>query len=231
VTRPPSATPPPGGTSRLQSVTIAGPAGALEGLLQEHEGRAAALVALVCHPHPLYGGTMHNKVVHRVASVIHELGATVLRFNFRGAGKSEGHHDKGAGELEDARAALAWLRARHPEARAWIGGFSFGSWIAARLAVEAPPIERMILVAPPVQRSGFDGLADSPIPKLVVQGTRDDVCPLDALWPVYRGWSEPKDLRLIEGATHFFDRQLGDLAETLLEALRGPASESTSSKT
>ena len=93
-------------TSRLIAVTVAGPAGPLEGLLQERDGGAPAITALLCHPHPLYGGTLHNKVVHRLAATLHELGVAVLRFNFRGVGKSAGTHGRGEGELEDARAAL-----------------------------------------------------------------------------------------------------------------------------
>ncbi|MBI3539905.1 MAG: alpha/beta fold hydrolase [Candidatus Eisenbacteria bacterium] len=217
--------PPPRGaaTSRLQTLAIAGPAGALEALLHEHEGREPAIVALVCHPHPLYGGTMHNKVVHRVAATLHELGAAVLRFNFRGAGKSEGLHDEGAGELDDARAALAWLGARHPRARRWVAGFSFGAWIAARLAASERSVERLVMVAPPVQRSDFDLLREAAVPKLALQGTHDEVCPPAALEAAFATWAEPKALRRIEGGTHFFDRQLGDLADALRDALGGPA--------
>ena len=103
--------------SRLVPVELDGPAGRIEGLLQEREGVAPEEIALVCHPHPLYGGTLHNKVTHRVAATLHARGATVLRFNFRGVGKSEGVHDRGRGELQDALALLDWLKRRHPGAR------------------------------------------------------------------------------------------------------------------
>lgn len=208
-------------SSRLARVTIPGPAGALEGVLQEHRGGPPAFVAVVCHPHPLYGGTMHNKVAHRVASALHELGATVLRFNFRGVGHSEGTHDQGRGELDDARAALHWVRDRHPHARQWLAGFSFGSWIAARLAAGEAGVDELILIAPPVTRSGFQVLKSSAVPKLVVQGTADDVCPLEALEAQYPGWAEPKRLVTIEGAGHFFDRRLAPLGEAIVEAM-GP---------
>src|SRR5512142_11386 len=115
----------------IESLLLDGPAGGLEAILEEPEDAEPTEVALVCHPHPLYGGTLHNKVVHRVASSLHALGLTVLRFNFRGAGQSAGRFDRGEGELADARAALAFLRARHPGARVWVAGFSFGAWIAA----------------------------------------------------------------------------------------------------
>jgi uncharacterized protein len=205
--------------SRLVPLSIAGPAGRLEALIQEHEARDHAIAALVCHPHPLYGGTMHNKVVHRAASVLHALGAAALRFNFRGAGQSAGQHDRGEGELEDARAALAFLTQRHPRARRWLAGFSFGAWIAARLAVAETGIERLILIAPPVLSSSFAGLDSLAIPKLVLQGTEDDICPPAALREQFGGWAEPKKLVEVPGATHFFDRQLGALAEAMHDAL------------
>lgn len=209
-----------GGASRLVAMTLPGPAGALEGLLQEHEGVTPPIAALVCHPHPLYGGTLHNKVVHRVASTLHGLGAGVLRFNFRGAGASEGIHDRGVGELDDARAALGALRERWPEARLWIAGFSFGSWIAARLAASEPGTERVILVAPPIPTSSFETMRTARVRKLVIQGTRDEVCPIERLEQEFPSWAEPKELVRIEGASHFFDRQLAALGEALARSLR-----------
>lgn len=206
-------------TSRLVPVSIDGPAGRLEALLQEREARDHSLVALVCHPHPLYGGALHNKVVHRAASVLHALGAAVLRFNFRGVGASGGRFDRGEGELEDARAALAFVAGRYPGARRWIAGFSFGAWIAARLAAAERGIEQLILIAPPVATSNFDVLETMAVPKLILQGTSDDICPRDRLHAVWPRWAEPKHLIEIPGATHFFDRQLGPLADAMHEAL------------
>lgn len=206
-------------SSRLREVTLDGPAGALEGLLQERDAHDHTLAAVVCHPHPLHGGTFHNKVVHRMASVLHELGAAVLRFNFRGVGGSAGVHDEGVGELEDARAALRWMEARHPAARLWLAGFSFGSWVAARLAASEPRVERVILVAPPVATSDFSAMRTSAIPKLVIQGTQDDLAPLAALEAGFPTWADPKTLVRVEGATHFFDRRLADLGDALRGAL------------
>lgn len=202
-------------SARLRGVTLEGPAGPLEGLLQERDAHDHAWTAVVCHPHPLHGGTLHNKVVHRVASVLHELGAAVLRFNFRGVGGSAGGFDRGEGELEDARTAFRWMEARYPVARREIAGFSFGSWVAARLAASEPTVERAILIAPPVATSDFSILRTAAVPKLVIQGTRDDLCPAAALEPVFPTWAEPRTLIRVEGATHFFDRQLGDLADAL----------------
>jgi alpha/beta superfamily hydrolase len=214
--------------SRLQTVTFAGPSGALEGLVLEREAHDHTLAAIVCHPHPLYGGTLHNKVVHRVASVLHGLGGAILRFNFRGVGASEGRFDGGGGELEDARAALAWMRARYPSARRWAAGFSFGAWVAARLAASESDVERVILVAPPVATEDFSVLRQAAMPKLVVQGMNDDLCTPAALDQAFPGWAEPKTILRVEGATHFFDRQLGALAEVLHQALAGSAGGATS---
>lgn len=220
--------PDPEPVTRLQPIVLEGPAGPLEALLQEREGEEPAVTALVCHPHPLYGGTLHNKVVHRVAATLHAGGAAVLRFNFRGAGRSAGHFDGGDGEVEDARAALAFLRARHPGARRWVAGFSFGSWIAARFALTEREVERLILIAPPVVRSNFDMLRSRSIPKLVIQGTADEVCPIAALEAAYSNWAEPKELIRVVGASHFFDRQLGALAEALVQGLPELAKGATS---
>jgi alpha/beta superfamily hydrolase len=211
------------GATRLLPITLQGPAGALEALLQEHDGESPRLTAVVCHPHPLYGGTLNNKVVHRVASTLHALGAAVLRFNFRGVGHSVGRYDQGNGELEDARAAFRWLADRHPGARRWMAGFSFGSWIAARLAAEERSIERLILVAPPVLSSSFEVLHTLATPKLVLQGTADTMCPPDALEPEIRRWAKPCELVAIEGASHFFDRKLGELGDAITRSLGGAA--------
>jgi alpha/beta superfamily hydrolase len=203
--------------SQLLPLDLEGPAGRIEGLLQERAGSEPGFVALVCHPHPLYGGTLHNKVTHRVASAFHGLGAAVLRFNFRGVGKSEGAYDQGAGELDDARAAWAYMRERWPGARRWLAGFSFGSWIAARLGAELRDVERLLLVAPPIHRNDFSALRRATVDKRVIQGTADDVCTpglLQAEWPY---WAEPKRLVMVEGAGHFFDRKLDALAAAVGE--------------
>jgi hypothetical protein len=207
------------GASRLVELALSGPAGPLEALLQEPDGVPPRSAALVCHPHPLYGGTMHNKVVHRVATALHGLGAVTLRFNFRGVGTSAGRFDGGEGEREDARAALAWLRAHVPGAPLIVAGFSFGAWVAARLAAPGPDVGRLVLVAPPVASFDFGVLATSPIPKLVLQGTADAYCPPSALADQFPGWAEPKRLLEVEGATHFFDKRLAELSKALLEGL------------
>jgi len=207
--------------ARLATVTIDGPAGPLEAVLQERPGSETPVTAVVCHPHPLYGGTLHNKVVHRVAATYHALGVAVLRFNFRGVGQSAGRHDHGAGELEDARAAYEWMRARYPGARRWLAGFSFGSWIAARLAADTPDLEQVTLVAPPVHSSPFDVLRRATVPKNVVQGAADEVCPLAKLQAEFPYWADPKRLVVVDGASHFFDRMLEPLGDAVRSLVAG----------
>ena len=209
-----------GVVARLLPLTLEGQAGPIEALLQERQEHDDTLTAVVCHPNPLFGGTMHNKVVHRVTSTLHGLGAAVLRFDFRGVGKSAGVHDRGEGELADARVALAFLRERYPGARRWVAGFSFGSWVASRLAASEPDVERLILIAPPVHTQTFEEMRTSPVPKLVVQGMADVTCKPENLAAVFPQWAEPRRLMKVEGATHFFDRHLADLSNAILEGIR-----------
>jgi uncharacterized protein len=209
------------GASRLEALDLAGPAGRIEALLQECDSGPPLFAALVCHPHPLHGGTLNNKVVHRVASTMHDLGGTTLRFNFRGVGRSAGRFDGGVGELEDARAALGWLRERLPGAALRVAGFSFGAWVAARLAASEPAVGGLVLIGPPVAGADFASMRTATVPKLVIQGTSDELCPLSALTPEFATWAGPRRLETIEGATHFFDRRLGDLEKALREGMRG----------
>src|SRR5262245_45790678 len=139
---------------RIETHLIDGPVGALEALVEEPEDREPREACLVCHPHPLYGGTMHNKVVYRIARALRTSGSVVLRFNFRGVGKSQGVHDRGPGELEDARVALEWLRARYPGLPYAVAGFSFGARIAARLACQTAS-SRLIAVGFPTRRESL----------------------------------------------------------------------------
>ena len=207
--------------SRLLPLEIPGAAGNIEGLLQEYEGADHSLIAVVCHPHPLYGGTLHNKVAHRVASTLHTRGAAVLRFNFRGVGKSEGTHDRGRGELDDGLVVLETLRRRYPAAHVWVAGFSFGSWVASRMAAAESAVERLIMIAPPVHTQTFEEMRDSPVPKLVVQGTGDEICKPENLARVFPTWADPKRLVEVPGGSHFFDRQLTDLGSAIEQGLAG----------
>jgi alpha/beta superfamily hydrolase len=206
---------PPEPVSQLLPLHLEGPAGRIEGLLQIREGAEPGFVALVCHPHPLYGGTLHNKVTHRVAATLFARGGAVLRFNFRGVGTSAGVHDRGRGERDDALVALDWLRRRHPAAPAWVAGFSFGAWVASRVAASESAVSQLVMVAPGVHTQTFEEMRTCPVPKLVVQGTADDVCKPENLARVFPTWAEPKRLELVEGASHFFDRKLAELGAAL----------------
>jgi alpha/beta superfamily hydrolase len=214
-----SESPPNAGVARLVPFMLDGPAGPLEALLQEREGASHAITAVVCHPHPLYGGTMHNKVAHRVASALFSLDVAVLRFNFRGVGKSAGTYDQGQGELEDARCALRELERRFPNSRRWCAGFSFGSWVASRLAASEPSIERLLMIAPGVHTQTFEEMLTLTTPKVIVQGMGDEICRPENLLRVYPTWSEPKRLIEIAEASHFFDKQLAELGEAVVEGM------------
>lgn len=207
------------GAARLLPLELSGPAGRIEALLQEREGVAPEFVAVVCHPHPLYGGTLHNKVAHRLASTLFARGGAVLRFNFRGVGRSEGTHDRGRGERDDTLMLLEVMRRRHPAAPAWMAGFSFGSWVASRVAAAEPAVERLVMIAPPVHTQTFDEMRGSPVPKLVVQGTADEVCRPENLARVFPTWAGPKHLEEVSGASHFFDRQLAELGDAIARGL------------
>src|SRR5579863_6843271 len=199
---------------RIESLQIDGPAGRLEALLEEPEDGAPRESCLVCHPHPLFGGTMHNKVVYRIARGMRRAGAVVLRFNFRGVGASEGVHDQGVGEVEDARATLGFLRQRYPGIPYSMAGFSFGSRVIMKLgcSIEAPPPVRLIAAGFPTHRGRFDYLATCGIPKYFVQSTIDEHGPKEEIEAAFPWFAEPKHLRFIDADDHFFAGAL-DLLE------------------
>lgn len=205
---------------RIESNFIAGPAGRLESLLEEPEGRDPVEACLVCHPHPLFGGTMHNKVVYRIARGLRRAGCVVLRFNFRGVNLSEGTHDEGKGELEDARAALAFLRERYPALPYSVAGFSFGSRIALRLGctLAEPRPRRIIAAGFPTRIGHFDYLDSCSLPKYFIHSTNDIYGPKPELEAAYDRFSEPKKLQFIEAADHFFAGQL-DAFESAVTSL------------
>jgi uncharacterized protein len=201
---------------RIESHLIAGPAGKLEALLEEPEEGEPGEACLVCHPHPLYGGTMHNKVVYRIARGMRQAGAVVLRFNFRGVNQSEGEHAHGVGEIEDARAALAFLRARYPDLPYSMAGFSFGSRVITTLGCELGDALRLIAVGFPTRRGGtFDYLAHCRVPKYFVQSTNDEHGPRNELEAVFEWMAEPKRLEFSEAGDHFFAGALEALEEKI----------------
>jgi alpha/beta superfamily hydrolase len=187
---------------RIESLFIPGPAGRLEALLEEPDDTAPSETALVCHPHPQHGGTMHNKVVYRMARGLRSTGAVVLRFNYRGVNLSEGRYDDGEGELDDARAALDYLRARYPALPFTVAGFSFGSRIALRLGCGIA--RRVIAVGFPASYKDKASLDTCTTPRVFIQSTHDQFGSVAQIESIVAGLPEPKKLYLIEAQDHFF---------------------------
>jgi alpha/beta superfamily hydrolase len=200
---------------KLESLSIDGPAGQLEALLEEPDDQPARLAALVCHPHPLYGGTMHNKVVYRLARGLRRAGMVVLRFNFRGVGRSEGEHAHLTGEIEDARAALAFLRGRYPELPFALAGFSFGSRVITRLGCSMEGAQFLMAAGFPTRGWPVDYLATCAIPKIFIQSTHDEFGPRLDLEAAYAKFAGPKQIYWVEAADHFFAGSLEVLEETV----------------
>lgn len=202
---------------RIETLPIPGPAGRLEALLEINEEEPVQ-IALVCHPHPLYQGTMHNKVVYRTARAFRRAGAAVLRFNFRGVGSSEGVHDKGVGEVEDARACLNWLRERYPDLPYSLAGFSFGSRVIMQLGAtlsDDPPV-RLVPVGFPITRGNFGHTRECTVPRHFVISTNDEFCPMAEMEALFPSFPEPKTLTWIEAQDHFFAGGLDQLEEAVL---------------
>lgn len=200
-----------------EPASIAGPAGNLEALVETLPGAGAQAVGVICHPHPLHGGTMTNKVVHMLARAFNELGAVAVRFNFRGVGRSEGAYDEGRGETEDALAVLDWAALRWPARELWLAGFSFGGAVAIRAAVQRD-VKRLVTVAPAIRRVAVDVSTAAPTcPWLVVQGDQDDLVDArdTAQW-IERLPARPQ-LALLAGADHFFHGRLNDLRREVLD--------------
>lgn len=194
-----------------ERVNIAGPAGTIEAVVEAPEGDAAAF-AVVCHPHPLFGGTLDNKVVHTLARTFQELGTPTIRFNFRGVGGSGGVFAEGTGESDDADAVVEWGRQRWPGAALWLAGFSFGGAVAIRVA-DVKRAELLITVAPAVRRVPVDTSALPRCPWLIVQGDTDDVvAPAETQAWVAR-FAPQATVVLVPGAEHFFHGRLHDLKE------------------
>jgi hypothetical protein len=211
-------------------LTLAGPAGPLEALLDEPAyppasrdvapvvPRAAVVFA---HPHPQQGGTMHTKAVFQGAKGLTRIGCAVMRFNFRGVGASAGTFDEGAGEQADYRAVLDAVDARYPGVPIWAAGFSFGAWIALEAGAADPRVAVLIGVAPPVSRAAytFEHTLASTKPKFLIQGDLDEVCPLEDLWAFYAKLPDPKELVLIDGASHLFEGKTREVGEALADLL------------
>jgi alpha/beta superfamily hydrolase len=196
----------------LRHVDLHSSAGRLEALYRELQDPAA--VAVVCHPHPLGGGTLHNKVVFRAARGLENANVATVRFNFRGAGTSAGTHDNGEGEQDDVLTAIEWVKKKHPGLKIFAGGFSFGSWMASRVACELPEVFALFLIGTPVNKYDFGYLRHCEKPMLFIHGTEDehgDVEKLEQLVPTVRN----AESVIFTGADHFFTKQLDAVEETL----------------
>jgi uncharacterized protein len=201
-----------------QAATIAGPAGEIEARLENPlpDGARPEVVGIVCHPHPLHGGTMQNKVVHTLARAMQEGGAPTVRFNFRGVGASAGTYADGLGEVDDARAVIDWARSHWRSERLWLAGFSFGAAVALQAAIDSHP-DRLVTVAPPVGRLIAQSVARPACPWLIVQGDRDELvdCAAVQRWAASYAPRPPR-LLLMQDAEHFFHGRLAELRAGVL---------------
>lgn len=213
---------------------ILGPAGRLEAILDEpaerrgvsgdglvHAGVNGGIRAAVVfgHPHPQLGGTMHTKTVYQSAKALARIGCAVLRFNFRGAGRSDGTFDEGPGEMEDFRAGLDFMRARYPDSPLWAAGMSFGAWIALTVGANDPRVSLLLGIAVPVSKYDFDAVSTSTKTKCLIHGERDEVCPLKGVREFYARAVEPKELVVIDAADHLFDGKVSEVADAVEDLL------------
>ena len=213
---------------------IPGPAGPLEALLDEPAparrvnadgllengapaGPRAAVV--IGHPHPLHGGTMHTKAVYQTAKALARIGCAVLRFNFRSVGRSRGVFDEGRGEMDDFRAALDFVHARHPETPLWAAGMSFGSWVGLTVGAADPRVSTLIGLSMPVSTYDFEPFVQSAKAKFIIHGEFDELVPLKAVRELYARAEEPKEIIVIETANHLFDGKVGEVADAIEDLL------------
>ncbi len=209
------------GDIRVVTVDIPGQAGLLEGLINANTAVDPRAIAVLAHPLPTAGGTMHTKAVFHAAKALARIDVPVLRFNFRGVGRSPGSFSDGIGEQEDFRAALAFMMARYPDVtRVWCGGMSFGSWVSMAVGAADPQVTSLIGIACPVNKYDYSLVVSARKPAFLVHGERDELIPLKEIRTFYATLSEPKELVVIDGADHLFDgkaSEVGDALEDLLQ--------------
>ena len=212
---------------------IQGPVGRLEALLEMPAGRGVTndgLVAtgaadgiraavVVGHPHPQFGGTMHTKGVYHATKGLARIGCAVLRFNFRGVGKSEGVYGEGRGEQDDFRAALDVMTERFPGVPLWAGGMSFGSWVGLNVGAEDPRVSALLGIAAPVNKWDFSAVATSPKPKFFIHGELDEICGFREINAFYARAADPKELVIIDGSDHLFNGVVSEVADAVEELL------------
>jgi uncharacterized protein len=206
-----------------QAIAIPGPAGTIEARIEDPlaEGQARQVIGVVCHPHPLHGGTMQNKVVHTAARAMQEAGAATVRFNFRGVGASAGVYDNGVGELADALAVVDWARTHFDCETLWLAGFSFGAATALQAATRGAAPDRLVTIAPPVGRIIVEPMPRPDCPWLVVQGDQDELVDVELVRRWVAGYAPAPELAVLAGAEHFFHGRLNELRATVLSFVRG----------
>jgi alpha/beta superfamily hydrolase len=207
----------------MPEVIFPGPEGRLEGRYHPHKGKRDAPIAIILHPHPQFGGTMNNRVVYNLHYTFHNMGFNVLRFNFRGVGRSQGEYDQGIGELSDAASALDYLQSMNQNAKhCWVAGFSFGAWIGMQLLMRRPEISGFISVSPPANMYDFSFLAPCPASGLVINGLGDRVAPPQDTVNLVNKLHEQKGITVthqeVDGAGHFFEN---DHMDTLTGSVEG----------
>jgi alpha/beta superfamily hydrolase len=207
---------------RIESLFVAGPAGKLECLLEEPEDQHPREAVLICHPHPQHGGTMHNKVVYRIARGMRRAGFVVLRFNYRGVNLSEGKYDEGVGEIDDARSALEVLRSRYPDLPFSLAGFSFGSRIVLKIGCEPMGASRLIAVGFPAAQDSSRELGRCQVPRTFIQSTHDEFSPRQAMEAYFETLDQPKQLIWVEAGDHFFAGALDEFEEVVYREATAP---------
>jgi uncharacterized protein len=207
---------------RIESLFVTGPAGKLEALIEEPEDQAPREAVLVCHPHPQHGGTMHNKVVYRIARGMRRAGFVVLRFNYRGVNLSEGKYADGVGEIDDARAALDVLRSRYSDLPFSLAGFSFGSRIILKIGCESIGASRLIAVGFPCIQESSRELGHCGVPRIFIQSTNDQFGPRAAMEAYFETLQQPKQLVWVEARDHFFAGALDEFEEVIYQVATAP---------
>lgn len=198
-------------------IFLKGPEGKLEALITLAE--PGNVVAVICHPHPLFGGTMNNKVIYSIARALKDLGIITIRFNFRGVEKSEGAYAEGIGESEDLVAILDWLTSLKPDNKIWLAGFSFGAYVATRVANHAN-VDQLITVAPAVESFNFKALSHPACPWLVIQGDQDEIVNPQLVYDWVKQLNPQPELTIIPEAGHFFHGKLVELKTALKHGLQ-----------
>jgi alpha/beta superfamily hydrolase len=200
-----------------EKVTILSEGHKIEGLLYK---KSALQGAVMTHPHPLYGGNMHNNVVVTVTRVYQKMGYTTLRFNFRGVGGSQGNYGDGVGEQQDVRAAIAYLQGMGMTSID-LAGYSFGAWVNAHLNCKETDITNMVMVSPPVAFIAFNSIKTMDCLRLIVTGSRDEIAPAEIIRQAYPNWNSTAQFEAIEGADHFYGGYLDKLEDVLERCIQG----------